>query len=245
MIKVIVNGARGKMGALACTALESEPGFELAAGLGRQDNLLAAIKSHQAELVLDLTRADAVYENSLTILNAGARAVIGTSGLTEAEILILDKLCKEKETVCLVVPNFSIGAVLMMQFAAQAARWLTEVEIIEAHHQQKLDAPSGTAMKTAELIAKARSKPGKDLPLHEMVKGARGGSHQGVRIHSLRLPGILARQEVLFSQAGETLSLSHDCIDRQAYMPGLILACRQVMGLQAGLHYGLETLLSA
>lgn len=240
--RVIVNGAQGKMGSLACETIQNHPDFQLVAGLSRQDDLQRAITETKADIVIDLTRADCVYQNSLTIINCGAHPVIGTSGLVDEQIQTLRDLCEEKKLGGLIVPNFSIAAVLMMRFAAMAARYLPEVEIIEAHHQQKLDAPSGTAMKTAEMIAKARREKKKELPLKELLAGARGGVHHDVTIHSVRLPGVLARQQVIFGNLGETLSITHDSIDRASFMPGVILACQRVQGLNS-LYYGLEQLL--
>ena len=239
---VIVNGAQGKMGRVACETLEQHPEFELVASLGRGDDLAQAIIDTQAQIVVELTRADCVFENSLTIINHGAHPVIGASGLLPEHIRTLEERSKAKHLGGIIVPNFSIAAVLMMRFAAVAARYLTEVEIIETHHQQKLDAPSGTAMKTAEMIAEARRNKKADLALKELVPGARGATHHGVNIHSLRLPGVLARQQVIFGNTGETLSITHDSIDRYSFMPGLILACKGVLHLDA-LYYGLEHLL--
>ncbi|MBA3537509.1 MAG: 4-hydroxy-tetrahydrodipicolinate reductase [Tatlockia sp.] len=241
-VPVIVNGAQGKMGSLACETIKHHPDFTLVAGLSRQDDLGQTIRSTSAKIVIDLTRADSVYENSLTIIDCGAHPVIGTSGLIDEQIEVLIKRCEAQKLGGLIVPNFSIAAVLMMRFAAEAARYLTEVEIIETHHQQKLDAPSGTAMKTAEMIAKARIGKQNELSLREIVPGARGGSHHGVPIHSLRLPGFIANQQVIFGSQGETLTISHNSIDRASFMPGIILACREVQKLET-LYYGLETLL--
>jgi 4-hydroxy-tetrahydrodipicolinate reductase len=142
----------------------------------------------------------------------------------------------------IIVPNFSISAVLMMIFAAKAAEYFPEVEIIEAHHQQKLDAPSGTALKTAEMIAAARKSAKNKLNLKELIPGARGGSHCDVNIHSIRLPGVLARQQVVFGSIGETLTITDDCIDRSSFMPGMVLSCQKVLELTT-LIYGLEHLL--
>ena len=159
--------------------------------------------------------------------------------LFSEEIHTLQQACEQKQLGGIIVPNFSIGAILMMRFAAEAAKFLPEAEIIETHHQQKLDAPSGTAMKTAEMIAAARQNAKQDLLLKELVPGARGGSHHNVNIHSLRLPGVLARQQVIFGNLGETLSITHDSIDRACFMPGIILACQQVQTIN-NLYYGLE-----
>lgn len=240
--RVIVNGAAGKMGSLACTTLENNQHFELVARLTRQDNLSNTIAKTKAEIVVDLTRADCAYENSLTIIQAGARPVIGTSGLLASEIATLSALCQQQQLGGIIAPNFSISAVLMMMFAAKASEYMPEVEIIEAHHQQKLDAPSGTALKTAEMIANARQKPKNKLKLKELVAGARGGSHCDINIHSLRLPGMLAYQEVRFGSLGETLTITHNTIDRECFMPGIVLACTKVIELNH-LVYGLEHIL--
>lgn len=241
-IRVIVNGAQGKMGLLACETLQQHPDFELVGQLSRHDNLRAAIAAARADVVVDLTRADCAYDNSLAIIDSGAHPVIGTSGLLPAQMTELTRLCAEKKLGGIIVPNFSIGAVLMMQFAAAAARFLPDVEIIESHHQHKFDAPSGTAMKTAELIAAARKNEAEIHPEHELLTGARGGTHHGIHVHSLRLPGVVAKQEVIFGSTGETLTLSHNSIDRISFMPGIVLCCQKVSSLQ-GLYYGMEHLL--
>ena len=242
LTRVIVNGANGKMGALACETLSKHSQFELVAQLSRQDNLAQAIADTNAQIVVEMTRADCVFANSLTIINSGARPVIGASGLIEAQIKELTGLCESKHLGGVIAPNFSIGAVLMMMFAAKASEYLSEVEIIETHHQQKLDAPSGTALKTADMIAAARKNAKNKLQLKELVPGARGGMHQDINIHSLRLPGVLARQEVIFGNLGETLSITHDSNDRACFMPGVILACQKAMELNT-LVYGLEHLI--
>lgn len=241
-VRVIVNGAQGKMGSLACETIQAHPGFALVGSLTRFDDLAQAITVSKADIVIDLTRADSVYENTLTIINSGAHPVIGTSGLLDEQIQVLKERCDLQKLGGLIVPNFSLGAVLMMNFAAQAARFLTEAEIIETHHQQKLDAPSGTAIKTAEMIAKARKEYSNKLALRELVPGARGGSHHGVPIHSLRLPGFIAHQQVIFGSHGESLTITHNSIDRASFMPGVVLACQKVQKLDT-LYYGLETLL--
>lgn len=239
--RVIVNGAGGKMGLLACQTLHTHPEFELVAQLGKHDNLGQVIVDTKAEIVVDLTRANSVYQNSLTIIKHNAHPIIGTSGLLPEQINELTALCETQRLGGLIIPNFSISAVLMMLFAAKAAEYFTEVEIIETHHQQKLDAPSGTALKTAEMIA-SRKKQKNKLNLHELIPGARGGIHCDVNIHSVRLPGILARQQVIFANEGETLSITDDCINRSCFMPGIILACQRVKTLST-LVYGLEHLI--
>ncbi|MBA2649806.1 MAG: 4-hydroxy-tetrahydrodipicolinate reductase [Legionella sp.] len=240
--RVIVNGAQGRMGTLACKTLENHDQFELVAALGRKDNLAQAIQKTKASIVVELTRADCVYENSLIIINQGAHPVIGASGLDVIQINELTKQCQQQQLGGIIAPNFSIAAVLMMMFSAKAAYYLSEVEIIEAHHQNKLDAPSGTALKTAEMISLARKMPKNDLPLKELVPGARGALVQNINIHSLRLPGVLAQQQVLFGNVGETLSLTHTSIDRACFMPGVLLACKKVSELKT-LIYGLEHIL--
>ncbi|MGL5741555.1 MAG: 4-hydroxy-tetrahydrodipicolinate reductase [Legionella sp.] len=242
LTRVIVNGAQGKMGSLACDTLNNHKDFELVAQLGKEDNLAQAIAATKAQIVVDLTRADCVYPNCLTIINHGAHPVIGTSGLLPEQIKELTGLCEIRRLGGIIVPNFSISAVLMMLFAAKAAEYLPEVEIIEAHHQQKLDAPSGTALKTAEIIAAARKEPKNQLNLKELIPGARGGSHYDVPIHSIRLPGVIARQQVIFGSLGETLTITDDCIDRRSFMPGVVLSCQNVLELTT-LVYGLEHLL--
>ncbi|OGV44891.1 MAG: 4-hydroxy-tetrahydrodipicolinate reductase [Legionellales bacterium RIFCSPHIGHO2_12_FULL_42_9] len=243
-VRVIVNGVNGKMGSLAKVTIEGSPEFELVAGLSKQDNLRQAITDTRAEIVIDLTRADSVYANTLTIIESGAHPVIGTSGLLSQQIKQLTTLSQSKQLGGIIAPNFSIAAVLMMRFASLAAAYLPDVEIIEAHHPQKQDAPSGTAMKTAEMIAKAR---GRDVPQqenthHELLAGARGADCRGIQIHSLRLPGVLARQHVIFGSSGETLTITHDSIDRACFMPGIIRCCQKVLQLKT-LHYGLDTIL--
>ena len=242
LTRVIINGAHGKMGSLACETIDNHPEFELVARLTRENNLGQAIKDTKAQIVIDLTRADCVYENSLIIIQNGAHPVIGTSGLITDQIKLLKAECHERNLGGIIAPNFSIGAVLMMIFAAKAAEYLSEVEIIESHHQQKLDAPSGTALKTAEMIANARKNAKNKLALKELIPGVRGGTHHDINIHSLRLPGILARQEVVFGTTGETLSIVHDSIDRRCFMPGIVLACQKVTELKT-LIYGLEHIL--
>ena len=231
VLRIIVNGAHGKMGRLACDAIQQHSGFELSAGLSRADNLKQAIVDTAADVVVDLTRADCVYENVLTIIEAGAHPVIGTSGLHPDQMSALKVLCDEKKLGGLVVPNFSIAAVLMMRFAKMAAPYLNHVEIIEAHHPQKFDAPSGTAIRTAQILSKARTKETQPLNIHESIKGVRGGVCEDVPIHSIRLPGIVAEQQIVFGSLGETLTVTHRSIDRACFMPGLLLCCEKVQQL--------------
>ncbi|MCW8452070.1 4-hydroxy-tetrahydrodipicolinate reductase [Legionella quinlivanii] len=241
-IRVIVNGASGKMGRLACETLQAQEEFQLVGGLGREDNLERAIAETQASIVVDLTRADSAFKNAMTIINGGAHPVIGTSGLLPNQVEELQATCANLKLGGIIAPNFSIAAVMMMHFAALAAKFFQNVEIIEAHHPQKFDAPSGTAIKTAEMIAQSRQIPPEETLTQESILGARGGQHEGIPIHSIRLPGILARQQVLFGSQGETLSIVHDSIDRSSFMPGLLLSCQKVTQLNQ-MIYGLENLL--
>jgi 4-hydroxy-tetrahydrodipicolinate reductase len=241
MKKVIINGAYGKMGQFAQQAIQNASGFQLIACLGRTDNLAQAIQTHDADIVVDFTTAQSVFENTKSIIEANAHPVIGTSGLMPNQFETLKALCDNAKLGGIVVPNFSIGAILMMHFASIAAKYLDHVEIIEAHHPQKIDAPSGTALKTAELIA-MHKKPLPPLTEKELVEGARGGVFLDIPIHAIRLPGFLAAQDVIFGAPGETLSIKHSTIDRACFMPGLLLALKEVSKLNT-LHYGLEHLL--
>lgn len=240
--RVIINGAQGKMGSLAKLTLDAHPDFELVAALGRQDDLAGEIREKNADIVVDLTRADCVYANTKTIIEAGVSPVIGTTGLSAEEMLALNEIAQQNQIGGIIVPNFSIAAVLMMRFAAEAAKYLPDVEIIELHHPKKYDAPSGTAIKTAELIADSRVSDPALSACHEALPGALGGKYRDIPIHSVRLPGFLANQQVIFGSEGETLQLAHNTIDRNCFMPGLVLCCQRVNQLTS-LVYGLEHLL--
>jgi 4-hydroxy-tetrahydrodipicolinate reductase len=240
MIKVIVNGAYGRMGKEACYAIENHAGLILVDRLGKDDDLKSSIKTHSADVVVDLTKASVGLANTLTILEAGARPVIGTSGFSSVEVEQCIKMATAKGLGGIIVPNFSIGAVMMMHLSKLAARYFDHVEIQEMHHSGKEEAPSGTAIKTAEMIASAQKIA--QVKCHETLHGARGAVHQGVHIHSIRLPGYVAHQSVIFGGQSETLTIHHDSIHRQAFMPGLILACTKVKELNT-MVYGLEHLL--
>jgi 4-hydroxy-tetrahydrodipicolinate reductase len=242
-IRVLVNGAKGRMGQECVRAVSGDAELELVGGTDLGDDLTATIQQTQAQVVVDFTTAGAGAPNADTILRAGARPVMGTSGFTPEQVNALDRVCREVKLGGVIAPNFAIGAVLMMKFAAEAARHLPHVEIIELHHDQKADAPSGTAVKTAELIAGARPKPPPPkVQEKELAPGARGAGSYPVRIHSVRLPGLVAHQEVLFGGLGQTLSIRHDSIHREGFMPGVVLAVKKVMTLDR-LVYGLEHLL--
>ena len=259
-IRIAVSGAGGKMGREVVKMVLGDPELQLVAAIdpsnagldaGRligadpcgvivtDDLELALVESH-AEVMVDFTIPQTVMNNARTAIRHAVRPVIGTTGFSPAEIEELDRLCQEKSIGGLVAPNFSIGAILMMKFAAQAAKYMPHVEIIEYHGDQKLDAPSGTSIKTAELIAEARMELKQGNPNeHETIEGARGGYYNGFRIHSVRLPGVFAQQEVVFGGHGQTLKIRHDSYERAGYMPGVNVAVKKVLNI-TGLVYGFE-----
>ncbi len=243
-MKILVNGAQGRMGAESVLAIQAEDDLTLVASAERGDNLAALIAQHHPDVVLDFTTPEVVMDNCVTILNGGAHALVGTTGLSESQQEDLHRLAESKEKAVLICPNFAIGAVLMMKFAAEASTYLPNVEIIEYHHDQKLDAPSGTAIKTADLIAETNPNvnAGPKVDETEILEGARGGSKHNIPIHSVRLPGYVASQKVILGGQGQTLTVAHDTIHRNSFMPGVLLAIRK-MNSFTGLRYGLETVL--
>ncbi len=238
-IKVIINGANGKMGRVTKTSIADQKDLQLVASTDHEDDLAQTIKKTHADVVIDFTTPQSAYTNAQIIMDAGARPVIGTTGLTLEQVKKLDQSCRTKKLGGIVAPNFSLGGVLMMKYAADAARYFTDAEIIEMHHAQKIDAPSGTAAKTAQMMGEARAKKSKSTTHKDR---SRGDCQNGVTIHSVRLPGLFAHQSVIFGGNGETLTIRHDGLDRTAMMPGVFLACRKVMELDR-LVYGLENLL--
>ncbi|MDX9753245.1 MAG: 4-hydroxy-tetrahydrodipicolinate reductase [bacterium] len=240
MIRVIVNGAKGRMGSEAVNAIHAEPDLELAAQIDLGDDLAQAIKTTKADVVVDFTRPDCVLKNVHTIIEQGVGGVVGTTGFSPAQITELTQRCEGRSPAILIAPNFAIGALLMMHCAQIVAKFMPKAEIIEFHHDKKLDAPSGTAVKTAELIAKA--SPETIVPRETFEIGPRGDLFFGIPVHSVRLPGLLAHQEVIFGAEGQTLTLRHDSISRGCFMPGVVLSCREVMK-RTGLIYGLDTIL--
>ena len=242
-ILVLVNGAKGRMGQEVVKAVTAAADLELVDQTDLGDDLIARIKASQAQAVVDFTTAAVAFENTRKILEAGVHPVVGTSGLLAEQVAELQQLAKDQGIGGLIAANFAIGAVLLMKYAQDAAKYLPDVEVIELHHNRKADAPSGTAVKTAQLIAEARQEIPKALVEEkELFEGARGSEVHGVRVHSLRLPGLVAHQEVIFGGTGETLTIRHDSIHRESFMPGVCLACRKVIGTQQ-LFYGLEHLL--
>ncbi|MGI5920250.1 MAG: 4-hydroxy-tetrahydrodipicolinate reductase [Syntrophomonadaceae bacterium] len=263
LIKVVVVGALGKMGLETVRAVYADEALKLVglvdvqakgeklseiigakeSELVVQTDLDKVIEQTRPDAIVDFTNPQAVFGNAKTALNNRITCIVGTTGLNDIELKQLEKLANENETGIAIIPNFAIGAVLMMKFAQEAARYLPDVEIIELHHNQKLDAPSGTAIKTAELITKGRSlRPPKNTREYEKIAGARGGEVNQVRIHSVRLPGLVAHQEVIFGGTGQSLSIRHDSYDRVSFMPGVILAIKKMMTIK-GLIYGLDNLL--
>lgn len=232
-LNVIVNGASGRMGKTTVAALTAATDINCIGQLDQNDNLADTLKTMSPDIVIDFTTPQCVYHNTQTILEHKARPIIGTTGLSLKEIQTLTSLTEQYHLSGLIVPNFSIAAILLMQFSEQAARWIPDVEIIEKHHPQKIDAPSGTAKKTAEMINQTRTS--KNITPAQ----SQGIQHHNVPIHSVRLPGYFAHQDVIFSSPGESLTLSHECYDREAMMPGVLLAVRKVMTLST-LAYGLE-----
>jgi 4-hydroxy-tetrahydrodipicolinate reductase len=202
--------------------------------------------THPPTVGVELTHPSTVYANVLAMIEAGIAPVIGATGLSPAQEKDLDAQLKAKKLAGLLVPNFSIGAVLMMRFAAEASRYFDHAEIIELHHNQKADAPSGTSLRTVEMMQAVRPDFGKTNGVeHETVAGARGATSKGnIHVHSVRLPGLVAHQEVLFGDMGQMLSLRHDSFNRSCFMAGIALCCKKVRLLESGLHHGLETVLS-
>lgn len=243
-INIIINGANGKMGRTTIAAITHEKDLQLIAATTRDDDLISAIKKNHTDVVIDFTTPTSVFENTQKIIDAGARAVIGTTGLSQEQIKILSDKCKKKKIGAIIAPNFSIGAILMMKYAQDAANYFNDVEIIEYHHAQKKDAPSGTAKKTAEFISQTKKEKNTSAKIDLQLKNnpARGKNHCEIPIHSVRLNGVFANQQVIFGGNGEIFTLQHIASDRNAMMPGLFLCCRKVMGLNE-LVYGMESFL--
>ena len=222
------------MGETVCTAVDGAEDMQL---VGRADPALGVTLEDvlaEAEVVVDFTQPDTALENALACLQAGVHAVIGTTGFDLAVLRDAADAPRDHPANVLVAPNFAIGAVLMMRFAAEAAKHMAKAEIIELHHDQKIDAPSGTAARTAQLIAEATGGSG---------PGGSGPTQPGIPIHSVRLPGLVAHQEVIFGDLGQTLTIRHDTIGRESFMPGVLLAIRRVGSLEQSPVVGLEQLL--
>lgn len=256
VIKVAVAGPRGKMGREAVATVIKNEKFLLVAVLDYKqeteclgDNipiftsLDLLIEQTEPDVLVDLTIPSAVFEHAMTALDYGVRPVIGTTGFTDLQLDTLRNKVEEVQVGCIIAPNFSIGAVLMMKFAQTAAKYLPNVEIIEMHHDQKVDAPSGTAIKTAQMIQQTRTSMEQGHPdEEEIIPGARGAKMDGMHIHSVRLPGLVAHQQVLLGGEGQLLTLRHDSFDRASFMSGIVLSINEIMERDV-LIYGLEDII--
>jgi 4-hydroxy-tetrahydrodipicolinate reductase len=261
-IKVAVNGALGRMGQQVLHAVVADPDLELIAAADikadrdrlsvpgqAQDaplhsNLTSLIEMYHPHVVVDFTVPEAAMSAARLALKNGANLVMGTTGLSEANLKEIDDLAQKHKKGAVVAANFAIGAIILMRLAQIAAKYFDNAEIIELHHDKKLDAPSGTSLATARAMLQARGKPFLyPRTEKETLKGTRGGQLEGVSIHSIRLPGLVASQEVIFGALGQTLSIRHDTISRESFMPGVILAIKEVVK-RHGLVYGLDTLLN-
>lgn len=262
-IRIVVAGPRGRMGKEAVDLVTKTNTYELVAVLDRTNGgkLLSEVEGFSninvpiytdieecltevdADVLIDLTTPEVGMEHTRTALHNDVRPVVGTSGFSKEDLEELEKLCEEKGIGCIIAPNFAVGAVLMMKFSQMAGKYFKDVEIIELHHDQKLDAPSGTAVKTAEMIRAVREKKQQGHPDEkETLPGARGANIDGMHIHSVRLPGLIAHQEVILGSAGETLTIRHDSYNRASFMTGVKLAVDSVMKIDTFV-YGLENIL--
>lgn len=240
MTRVLVLGAKGRMGSEVVRAVQAADGLQLAGAYDVGDD----VEWSAADVAVDFTHPDAVMGNLEACVSAGVHAVVGTTGFDEQRLAqVREWLAARPQVGVLVAPNFGIAAVLMMRFAAKAARLFESVEIVELHHPNKADAPSGTARRTAELIAEARQGlPAMPDATTSALEGARGADVAGVRVHAVRLAGLVAHQEVLLGGSGESLTIRHDSFDRASFMPGVLLGCREIPS-RPGLTVGLEHLL--
>jgi len=233
MVKVILNGINGKMG---------DPEIQFIKGTDLEDDLAAEIKEHNPDVVVDFTNPASRMKNCETILTSGAHALIGTTGFTLDDLTVLSDLSNKYGKAILIAPNFSISAVLMMEFAKKASNFMKQAEIIELHHDQKHDAPSGTAIKTAKAMSETNSFQPPLRESDETIEGARGADFNNIKLHSVRLPGFVATQEVIFGGTGERLIIKSDAINRECYVEGVNLAVKKIVDMK-GLTYGLEDLL--
>ncbi|MBK4203415.1 4-hydroxy-tetrahydrodipicolinate reductase [Bacillus spizizenii] len=261
-IKVVIAGPRGRMGQEAVKLTERTPQFDLVGAIDHtydqqklsdvmsveSDALIytdirACFTETQPDVLIDLTTPEIGKVHTKIALEHGVRPVVGTTGFSEADLKELTSLTEEKGIGAIIAPNFALGAVLMMKFSKMAANYFEDVEIIELHHDQKLDAPSGTALKTAEMISEVRKEKQQGHPDEkEILPGARGAEQNGIRLHSVRLPGLIAHQEVMFGMDGQTLQIRHDSYNRASFMSGVKLSVEQVMKIDQ-LVYGLENII--
>ncbi|MGI8383601.1 4-hydroxy-tetrahydrodipicolinate reductase [Robertmurraya sp. P23] len=261
-IKVVVAGPRGRMGAEAVKLVMNTEEYELVGALDYKNNGLKlsdigfpsadapiftdieeCFNTVKPDVLIDLTTPEFGMYHAKTALLHGVRPVVGTTGFSDDNLKELERLCDDQKRGCIIAPNFALGAVLMMKFARLAGRYFQDVEIIELHHDQKLDAPSGTALKTAQMIAEVRDYKEQGHPNEkETLSGARGANFEGMHIHSVRLPGLIAHQQVMFGSSGQTLSIRHDSYNRESFMSGVKLAVDSVMKLSVFV-YGLENII--
>lgn len=237
-LKVLFAGARGRMGQALLPGLRAAPDLEVVATVERGDDLVARVRESGAQVVVDFTTASVAVENARRILASGAQGVVGTTGFTADDLDRLEQEALAARRGLCIAPNFALGMVLLQRCAEQLVRHFPRVEVIEAHHDAKADAPSGTALRTAERLARAGAAAGPG-PRGE---AARGHDVQGVHVHSVRLPGLVARQDVVFGSSGEALLLRHEAHSRECYLPGVLLAVRAMPG-RVGLVRGLDPLL--
>jgi 4-hydroxy-tetrahydrodipicolinate reductase len=262
-IKVAVSGAGGRMGREVVKMVLEDAGLELVAaidmgpvgadagvlagkpacGVLLANDLDAALAQAKPDVIVDFTTPHSVFNNVKTAIRHKVRPVVGTTGMSKEEVAELDKLCREQGIGGVIAPNFSVGAILMAKFAAQAAKYFPHVEIIETHGDQKLDAPSGTSVWTAEMISEVREELRQGNPEEkETIDGARGAMYNGFRIHSVRLPGVFAQQEVIFGGPGQSLKIRNDSYERSCYMPGVNLAVKKAVEY-TGIVYGFENVM--
>jgi len=243
VIRVLLAGHRGKVGAALEPALVAAEDIDYAGGVGRGDDLETALQNHRPQVLVDFTHPSAGLDNALAAVAAGAAPVVGTSGIPAEDIERLERACAERGVGGIVAPNFAVGAVLMMWLAERAAPFFDAADVIEMHHAAKADAPSGTAVATARRMGVARERPFAYSRTEKVVlEGARGAESEGVAVHSVRLPGVLAEQEVILGLPGQTLTIAHRTISRECYAPGVLLAIRRVAS-GPGFFRGLEPLL--
>jgi len=243
VIRVLLAGHRGKVGAALEPALVAAEDIDYAGGVGRGDDLETALQNHRPQVLVDFTHPSAGLDNALAAVAAGAAPVVGTSGIPAEDIERLERACAERGVGGIVAPNFAVGAVLMMWLAERAAPFFDAADVIEMHHAAKADAPSGTAVATARRMGVAREHPFAYSRTEKVVlEGARGAESEGVAVHSVRLPGVLAEQEVILGLPGQTLTIAHRTISRECYAPGVLLAIRRVAS-GPGFFRGLEPLL--
>lgn len=259
LINIVVAGPRGRMGQEAVKLVNDTPNFQLVAVIDRKNDgmMLSEIAGYsnnvpiysdidqclsevEADVLIDLTIPETGYRHAKTALQHRVRPVVGTTGFTKEQLEELTQICEENSIGCIIAPNFAVGAILMMKFSQMAAKYFKDIEIIEMHHDQKLDAPSGTAIKTAEMIRDHReTKRQGHLDEVETIQGARGADFEGMKIHSVRLPGLVAHQQVLMGADGQSLTIRHDSYNRASFMSGVKLSVDTVMSLET-LVYGLE-----